>query len=236
MKNIKGKLTLFQFKNKRSVLTLSALAFVAIMFSGCQTTQVEKKNVNLISSPSYWVFKTNIYAAKKNKNILGYTHVTYMNPKLLRLDIYGPLGLINAGSLVYKDESFEALMPLKKQYFRGIANSKSIEQVLKSPIEPGLFVDLIFQRKPDGKSWICNTDAEGYVRDCNNRAANINIVWKKNISKIDGQVVVTHNEGELDLNLKSSRSISALPAEKFVLRVPNSYSKYKVDEKGIQKL
>lgn len=208
----------------------------SLLFSGCQTTPSGGLNANAINKPSYWVFKTNIYSSQKNKNISGYTHVTYMNPKLLRLDIYGPLGLINAGSLVYKGENFQALMPFKKQYFFGTATSKSMEKILKSPIEPGLLVDLIFQRKPLGQNWVCNKDEQGFLRDCRNSISNIGIVWKKNISKTDGQVIVSHSQGELDLNLRSSKYIEMLPDEKFILTAPRSYSKYKVDEKGIQKL
>lgn len=203
-------------------------------FMGCQTA--EKGQVTEApSKPSYWVFKTNVYSAKKNKNISGYTHVTYMNPQLLRLDIYDPLGLINAGSLVYKNGNFEALMPLEKKYFVGVASPDVMTQILKTPMDPSLFVNIIFQTRFKDPSWQCLEDDKGFVRECQNRSAGITITWKKNISNSDGWVVVTHSEGEVDLKLRNSRSIPPLPDEKFILQVPRSYSKFKVDTNGITK-
>lgn len=201
---------------------------------GCQTLQ--NQSVEAPSKPSYWVFRTGVYSARKNKNVSGYTHVTYMNPNLLRLDVYDPLGLINAGTLVYKDGNFEAVMPLERRYFYGMATPETMMQILKSPIEPSMFVNLIFQKKMTGPGWFCSEDQQGFARDCRNRDAGINIVWKKNITTHDGHVVVTHPEGEVDLKLKNSRSIQALPPEKFKLQIPNSYDKFKVDAGGIKKV
>lgn len=208
---------------------------MALSFSGCQTTKVTQV-VDTPSKPSYWVFKTNVYSSKKNKNISGYTHISYMNPRLFRLDIYDPLGLINAGTLVYNNGNFEAVMPLERKYFFGIANAESMGQILKSPIDPALFTNIIFQKKPNDRNWECTEDSKGYLRDCHNRNAGIDIVWKKDISNTDGWVQITHNEGEVDFKLKSSRTIQPLADDKFKLHTPNSYSKFKVDHEGIRKL
>ncbi len=208
-----------------------------IFNSACQTTNTKNEDfVDTSSKPSYWVFKTNIYSAKKNRNISGYTHITYMNPQLLRVDIYDPLGLLNAGTLIYKDGSFEAIMPLERKYFFGVATPETMFQILKSPVDPALFTNIIFQKKLTDKNWECSSDDKGFVKDCRNRSANIDIVWKKNMTANDGWVQLTHNEGEVDLKLRSSRTIKPLPDSKFKLQVPNSYSKFKVDQMGIKKI
>jgi hypothetical protein len=236
--NYNDKSTQYLRKNKKSKLKIifSFLAALNLVFVfGCQTTE-RRQSVDAPSKPSYWVFKTNVYSSKKNKNISGYTHVTYMNPKLLRLDIYDPLGLINAGILVYKDGNFEALMPLEKKYFTGVASPEVMTQILKTPMDPGLFVNIIFQKGFEDKNWDCTEDDQGFMRECHNRTSALDIVWKKNISNTEGWVVVTHSEGEIDLKLRNSRPIPVLPDEKFILQVPRSYSKFKVDAAGISKL
>jgi hypothetical protein len=237
VKKLSDKLTQLHHKNNFKNLSLSFISLIlGLMFLNLTGCQMSPLSQTAETKPSYWVFKTNVYSSKKNKNISGYTHVTYMSPKLLRLDIYDPLGFINAGTLVYKDGNFEAVMPFEKKYFFGVASPESMSQILKSPIDPALFVNIIFQKKLNDKNWECNEDAEGYVRDCHNRSAGMDIVWKKNISSADGWVVLTHSEGEVDLKLKNSRIIAPLADEKFKLQIPNSYSKFKVSASGIQKM
>lgn len=234
MKKFKDKSIRFQLKNSLSTFFVLLIAVVSLNLVGCQTSQIAQ--VDAPAKPSYWVFRTNVYSAKKNKNVSGYTHITYMNPQLLRLDVYDPLGLLNFGTLIYKEGQFEAIVPMEKKYFFGIASAESMAQILKSPIEPSLFVNIIFQKKITSKDWICTEDSQGFARDCRNRMADIDIVWKKNITSNDGWVVVTHPEGEVDLKLKNSRSIPTLKAEKFKLQVPNSYDKFQVDSGSIKKL
>lgn len=236
MTKFNGKSTQSRHKNKISFINFVNLVIIAttLWITGCQSMKGGQA-VDAPSKPSYWVFKTNVYSAVKNKNISGYTHVTYMNPNLLRLDIYDPLGLINAGTLVYKNGNFEALLPFEKKYFTGVASPDVMLQILKTPIEPSLFVNIIFQKGFGDKNWQCVQDKQGFMRECRNRSAGIDIVWKKNITDTEGWAVVTHGEGEVDLKLRNSRPIQPLPDSKFVLRVPNSYSKFKVDRTGISK-
>lgn len=236
MKNLNDKLIQSHLKNN----FLKLIFFVSLVinvFTGCQSSKKgDSDYVDTSSNPSYWVFKTNVYSAKKNKNISGYTHITYINPKLIRIDIYDPLGLLNAGTLIYKDGNFEAIMPLERKYFFGTATPETMFQILKSPVDPALFTNIIFQKKLSDKNWECTTDEKNYVRDCRNRNAGMDIVWKKNMSDSDGWVQITHNEGEVELKLRNSKTIKPLPDSKFKLQVPNSYAKFKVDQSGIKKL
>lgn len=236
MKNLNDKLIQSHLKNNFLKLVLF-VSLVISLFTGCQSSKKgDSDYVDISSNPSYWVFKTNVYSAKKNKNISGYTHITYINPKLIRIDIYDPLGLLNAGTLIYKDGNFEAVMPLERKYFFGTATPETMFQILKSPVDPALFTNIIFQKKLTDKNWECVTDEKNYVRDCRNRNAGMDIVWKKNMSDSDGWVQITHNEGEVELKLRNSKTIKPLPESKFKLQVPNSYAKFKVDQSGIKKL
>ncbi len=236
MRSLNDKLIPFRQKNN-ILISFLFFAFVIGQLIGCQSSKKSDADyVDGSANPSYWVFKTNVYSAKKNKNISGYTHVTYMNPKLIRVDIYDPLGLLNAGTLIYKDGNFEAIMPLERKYFFGTATPETMFQILKSPVDPALFTNLIFQKKLADKNWECATDSKNFVRDCRNRTSGMDIVWKKNMSESDGWVQITHNEGEVELKLRNSKTIKPLPDSKFKLQVPNSYAKFKVDQNGIKKL
>lgn len=234
MRNLNVKST--PFRNLSNIL---GFIFIVLFLSACQTGS-KKSNLSTTddvqTKPSYWVFKTNVYSSKKNKNISGYTHVTFMNPQLIRIDIYDPLGLINAGTLIYKEGQFEAIMPLERKYFFGVATAETMNRILKSPVEPSLFTNIIFQKKLSDKGWSCQTDPDGLVKDCSHRQSGIDILWKDKMTDKDGWVQVSHNEGEVDLKLKSSKFITQLPKTKFELQVPSSYEKFKVDTSGISRV
>lgn len=183
---------------------------------------------------SYWVFKTKVI--QKGKTISGYSHITYANKDKIRIDVFGPLGLIHAASLVYENQNFEALMPLDKRYVYGEATEQTMDMILKVPLDPAIFYNLIFQTGFENRDWSCTLDETNKVRECENLRARLSVKWLKPMSRNGGEFQVTHEKGSALFTFNKYRELDQVPNEKFKLSVPNGYKRFKVDSTGISKL
>lgn len=201
-----------------------------MLVTSCQT--VEKGKV--MDQPSYWVFKTKVN--HKGKTISGYSHITYVNQNKIRIDVFGPLGLIHAASVVYENQKFEALLPLEKRYVFGEANEQTMESILKIPLDPAIFYNLIHQTGFENRDWSCTLDETHKVRDCENRRAGLNVTWNKSMSRNSGEFILRHESGSAQFTFNKFRELDQVPNDKFKLNVPNGYKRFKVDAEGISKL
>lgn len=185
-------------------------------------------------SPSYWVFKTKV--TQKNKTISGYSHITMVNKDKVRIDVFGPLGLIHAASVVYQDQKFEALLPLEKRYVFGDVNEQTMAAVLKVPLDPVIFYNLIFQEGFEDKDWSCTLGENNKVKECENRRARLVVKWDKEMSRKGGEFVVEHENGRAEFRFNKFRELASVPEDKFKLSVPGGYGRFKADHNGISKL
>ncbi|MCO5112619.1 MAG: hypothetical protein M9899_00430 [Bdellovibrionaceae bacterium] len=187
-----------------------------------------------MDQPSYWVFKTKV--TQNGKTISGYSHITYVNQEKIRIDVFGPLGLIHAASVVYENQNFEALLPLEKRFVFGEASEQTMEMVLKVPLDPAIFYNLIYQTGFENKDWSCTLDESNRVRECENRRAGLNVSWNSPMSRNGGEFEVKHAKGTARFTFNKYRELDQVPNEKFKLNVPNGYKRFKVDSAGISKL
>lgn len=219
-----------KYSNKKTcVLALSGLV---VFLTSCQTTE---KVVEMEKS-SYWVFKTKVHTTKKNKKITGYSHITYANKDKVRIDVFGPLGLIHAATLVYNDQKFEALLPLEKRYISGDVTERTMLAVIKIPIDPGMFHNLIYQKGFENKDWQCVLGATNKVKECSNMRAGLKVSWNEDMSKSGGEFFVQHEEGTALFTFKKYKDLDQVSADKFILSPPMGYTRFKADENGIRKL
>ena len=189
---------------------------------GCQSLKI---SLNTTTQPSFWVFKTHIYSIEKQKSVSGYAHIAYMSKDKVRMDLYGPLGLVHAGTLVYEEGNFQALLPLEKKFLFGSAHSPALQRILKIPIKPQMLTSIIFQRPIEQEGWSCSfNEHKESVKECLNENLKAHISWKT-FPKAKREILITSPKGKLKLKLKKSKYIPPLDDQKFKLTTPKSYKK-----------
>lgn len=201
---------------------------------GCQSLKISGRED--YKRPSFWVFKASIYSARKQKSFSGYVHMAYMSKNKIRIDLYGPLGLVHAGTFVYKKDKFQAFLPLERKFLFGLVHRSALQHILRVPIEPQILTPILFQQPITQKNWSCSFDEKkDLVKECFNENLDLRILWETS-KKAQRKILILSPEGRVQLKLKKSKYIRPLADEKFDLKAPESYTKFYFDQWGIKKV
>ncbi len=118
----------------------------------------------------------------------------------------------------------QVLLAREKKFINGPANSDSMQELLKMPIDPQVLLDIFWDNSFPKSEWNCDVNPLGQAKICQHKSVGIRVIWQEReghhrLIEIDSPQVnaqLSINELEEDIELKAST---------FQLKAPDSFRK-----------
>ena len=196
-----------------------SLVFISFYFLGCQTAPVRYENV----AEGSWQAKLLVRDKVKSKSVLVNIDIKARAFKQLRIDATSAIGG-HLAALVLSGEDVSYIMVRQKSYFKGRANGRSLSRVLGIRMDPKLLYNMLFDRAPEDKNWVCKKDKNDFLLECQNLKTQDKITWKnrENARKL---VQLENKKGLLQMNLRGFEAKIKQSPQTFKLKIPKSFKR-----------
>lgn len=138
----------------------------------------------------------------------------------MRVDVTSPLGSYLATFLM-NGENFDYVLTADKTYYKTKTSSASLKNILKIPLEPVVFYQILFDHAPESKTWNCTKDANGFLRTCSDLKSKINITWSDRNGE-SRTIDIDHPVASLQVHLFQFDNKNA-DEKSFILKPPVVY-------------
>jgi hypothetical protein len=200
----------------KSLLT-SAIALIVLTGIGCAMATKKFTDVTI----GQWESRALVRDAKSNKSFIIYMTFIAENKGRLRLDVTSSVGSQISSMLVEK-EQVTLLLLRDKKFYKGPASSPRLFSALNLPLDPRIFLNILFDQPVEQKGWSCAKDAEGIVTECKNAGQNIRYTIADR-SGAKRTVTVTHPRGSAQVNFTKFNSGPFDLDKIFALPTPKSF-------------
>ena len=172
----------------------------------------------------HWEAKVRIKNTKTNFSYVVRMDAYAKYNEKMRLDITHIL-TGHLASLALRGEEMEALVVPQKVFYSGKIPPKALKLIIRVPIHPKTFYNLLFARPIVGKGWTCSENSQQQLSECYNSLSKIKVLWKskKGFPPYIKNILVQHPAGSLKIHI--ARFASQLPPRKnlFYLKKPESF-------------
>lgn len=210
-------------KLKRNVVqVLNSLSLVVLLATSACSTLPEKYEQY---DSGQWKIKALVKDKVRKKSYILYMDAYAEKTGNLRLDIENALGMHEASIMLSADQ-FQMLLVGKKRFYQGKNNENALRKFLPLNIKPELFVNMLFEVEPNGKTkWNCERGENHFLASCEHK--DIKLSWSKRRS--DSRMVqIDTSKASLQMVLDKFKPNVQFSADKFTMEAPTGFKNYKL--------
>ncbi|MEQ1664352.1 MAG: hypothetical protein ABL927_03135, partial [Bdellovibrionales bacterium] len=168
-----------------------------------------------------WQSKALVRDKKEQRSVIINLKIRALDNDKLRMDITSPVGTYMA-TVLLDGSSLQYLNMSEKTLYKTKATRESLRDIIKVPIEPQAFFNILFDRAFDNKNWSCVSDGSGYLSLCKEMRTNLKIEWSHREGK-KRTVEIDHAAGSVQMNLYDFNNIIRASENAFTIKVPKSF-------------
>lgn len=137
------------------------------------------------------------------------SHVVHIDaiaiqPDKLRMEFTSPVG-IYLGTFVLNEKQVSYILADNNRLRTLPANENSMRPLIRTPLDPYLLVDILFDIEPKGSGWLCERDEKSFLKKCNNEDKKISLNWLQRQSRQRALEIETPS-ARIQLSLQGFRS------------------------------
>ncbi len=144
-----------------------------VFLGGCQTTPTKFETIQ----KGRWQTKMLVRDHKESKSQIVNLDIVAVRPDKLRVEVTTSLGM-HLASLVMNNGEFRGAIVNQKRFLIGPATPYSFSNVIGVPLDPRLFMNLLFDEAPTTKDWVCVLDKNQFLESCENKNQSLKLGWK----------------------------------------------------------
>lgn len=200
---------------------LVALSTVLFLTS-CSTTPKRLANV----TEGHWKARALIKDLEQGRSYIVNLDMNAIRSERARMDVTSTLGTGVASLAVDAKEVRYILFDSKKFYF-GSPQPDVMRPILAIPFDPRWLHNILFDEPIAEKSWTCENDNSGFLKECRDSASGLKITWfaREGDRK---SVLLQHTKATVQINVRSFQPKVEDRKNLFVLEAPAGYQKLRV--------
>jgi hypothetical protein len=134
---------------------LGANGILFLLISACATKPLQPQ-AEAPAGLQQWESRAQIFdLRKKTSHTVGIDFLVEKKSRL-RMDVTGPFS-IGLATAVIADGQLSAIVPPKKQYFKGEANAASLARVTQLQLNPNILFDVLLDLPIKERGWNCQS-------------------------------------------------------------------------------
>ncbi len=133
----------------------------------------------------------------------------------MRMDLSVPPG-ISVFTLLLDADDITFLFLRKRKFYKGDKNDSALLAFFPKDLKFSIFKDIFFDRKPEGKTWICKTDEQDLPFECRN--SKWTIQWTRGKKRI----LLLKSE-DFTFNFKYSSFFPEINSDLFDIQIPENF-------------
>lgn len=207
---------------KNSKVYLLLMSFY--LLTACQTFRKAEplEAVTSATIVGQWEAKAMIKSRETGDASIVSLDVLAQKPNPMRVEVTTSLGVALA-SILIKESEVEYIVPKQKRYYSGPLSETALLPVLKIKVDPKILTAALFETSyPD---WQCKA-TEGIIEDCSTPDG-VQLKWEREAQN-KKRVSITSPLYDVQIQVKKYESKPVFPQNALVLKVPDSYKKYKL--------
>ncbi len=192
--------------------------FITVFLAGCATKNVEYSSTK---QEGQWEAKAQIRNFKDNTTKTVNMDVMAIKDRALRMEVSATLG-IQVASVLMKNKNITILVHPQKRALIGVADEKSLEAIIKTPINPQWLYGAFFDSALEG--WDCEGDPVSICKSPNGEM----IKWTDR----DGEkkrITIECPQYTMQILVKNYQTKVQSPDKAFNLEIPETYKKFKIN-------
>ena len=163
-KNYRKSFSLFNWLCKYPV-------FLILLVGTCVSchTFFKRKNVvsNNLSTYKAGTFSGTVLISQRKSKHYFNADLLVSEENKMRMDLNISPG-ISVFTLLLGTKDITFLFLRKREFYKGDKNNDALSAFFPKNLKFSIFKDIFFDRRPEGKSWICKTDKQGLPFECRN--------------------------------------------------------------------
>lgn len=114
---------------------------------------------------------------KESKSQIVNLDIVAVRPDKLRVEVTASLG-VHLASLVMNGKEFKAALMQQKRFLIGPSTPTSFTRIIGVPLDPNLFMKLLFDEAPSNSDWACLHDKNQFLESCESKVQGLKLNWK----------------------------------------------------------
>jgi hypothetical protein len=148
--------------------------------------------------------------------------VVAQKPNPMRVEVTSTLGMALA-SILIRENDIEYIVPKQKRYFSGPISETALQPVLKIKVDPKLLSAALFEQ--NYPNWECQA-TDGILQSCSTPEG-AKVAWEREAQGTK-RVTILAPQFEVQIQVKKYSTRATMPDSALVLKVPESYKRYKL--------
>ncbi|HRO66023.1 MAG TPA: hypothetical protein PL182_00510 [Pseudobdellovibrionaceae bacterium] len=153
----------------------NAVFIATFLVLGCQTAP---KAVDASADELQWESRLRIKDVKKNKTqSVSADVLARKSSGEIRIEMSSLA--IPLASYVMDAKGFSCALYRQKAFYEGPLKENALQPLLRMPLSPVLFRQMLFDRPMSGGDWACKKGADGLVASCSSAQRQLAVVWER---------------------------------------------------------
>lgn len=207
-----------------SIMKRLLFGFFLLFFSvGCMTAP---KKVPSESLQGTWVGRILVRDLKSARSQVLKFEAQGKRDDVLRLEVTATMGVPVAIFLVRPDET-QYLLIREKRHIIGPTSPRVLAPVFTAPVDPAILFNVFFN-SPLDNSWVCQQSPQDSLDGlCESESIQSTVSWKT-IDGLKSKIQISHNEADVQIEIKSFKPEISDSPDLFQLTRPKNFKTYRL--------